>query len=67
MLNFKGISAILCLFAIFSCGGSEEGTGSGVTGTGKSLAYEKLNIIGETLQNGIFDPSIEYADDGNTG
>ncbi len=65
MLKLKRISLVLCFFAIFSCGGSGESTDGSVAV--QAPAFVKLNIIGETSLNGIFDPSIEYESDGNTG
>jgi len=29
--------------------------------------YEKINIIGETSNKGVFDPSVEYNEDGSVG
>jgi len=32
-----------------------------------NLSFEKINIIGETAGSGVFDPSIEYNEDGTIG
>jgi len=32
-----------------------------------NASYEKMNIIGETAGSGVFDPSIEYNEDGTVG
>jgi len=32
-----------------------------------ATAYEQLNVVGETASTGIYDPSIEYTQDGSTG
>ncbi len=37
------------------------------TGQKSNSHYKKINIIGETAKNGIFDPSLEYNKDGTVG
>lgn len=58
---FRVISIVLVLLAVACSAGDRCAEQSSSQG---QVAYEKINIIGETAAYGVYDPSVEYDQDG---